>query len=247
MRDPRPKERLIGSVPAEQRGAIVSKTLEYLNIDPLRLTKQQQFELALEQIRARTRKYTTNAIIVAVLTLLTAAVTVIAMTQQSNKVGPNNNSDRTTVSLPDGRSTGQVVQGWKSFSLPLQGMNSPLPCDDPRNLDTVFCDWFQIPVIPQETKSEIEVSLELTVDINRVQCDYPQPRGAVQLYCGNQHADSGMLGTSQGDQFRQKYSLNTYYKVDGDQSVPIIVKAHPTGCFGMIFVDGTLKYREIKR
>jgi len=47
------KERLIRSAPAEDRSKLVMTTLEFFSVDARGLTQDQQYGLALRQIRAR--------------------------------------------------------------------------------------------------------------------------------------------------------------------------------------------------
>ena len=79
------KERLLRTAPEEQRGALVASALEFFNVDTQRLTRQQQFEIALQQIHARAHRFLLSTIVVVVVSLITAVVTVYALTRGSNK------------------------------------------------------------------------------------------------------------------------------------------------------------------
>jgi hypothetical protein len=72
------KERLLRTAPEEKRAELVAAALEFFNVDTRRLTKQQQFELALQQIRARGQRFLLTTILIALVALILAA-TVFAM------------------------------------------------------------------------------------------------------------------------------------------------------------------------
>jgi hypothetical protein len=70
------RERLIQTAPAGDRAQLVSEALEFFRIDTSGLTKQQQFDIALEQIRARAQRFriiTTAVFLIALLAALPAA------------------------------------------------------------------------------------------------------------------------------------------------------------------------------
>jgi hypothetical protein len=72
------KERLLRTAPEEKRAELVAAALEFFNVDTRRLTKQQQFELALQQIQARGQRFLLTTILIALVALILAA-TVFAM------------------------------------------------------------------------------------------------------------------------------------------------------------------------
>jgi hypothetical protein len=61
--------RLIRSAKEKERGELVKNALEFFNIDAARLTKEQQFKLALEQIKSRGRRFTIQAAVLVVVAL----------------------------------------------------------------------------------------------------------------------------------------------------------------------------------
>jgi hypothetical protein len=73
------KERLIRSAPEEKRAPLVEKALEWIHVESRRLTKQQQYDLAMEQIRRRAERSRWSAVIIMLVAILAAAVSVIAL------------------------------------------------------------------------------------------------------------------------------------------------------------------------
>ena len=72
------RERLIELAPAEERARLVQRTLkEFFDVDTGRMTEAHAYKIAMEQIRARGRRYLVNAIIIG-LVLLVSVVAVIA-------------------------------------------------------------------------------------------------------------------------------------------------------------------------
>jgi len=78
------KEKLLRTAPEEQRGALVASALEFFHVDTQSLTKQQQFEIALQQIRARGQRFTLTTILIGVIAVI-AAVVLSLVTWGSNK------------------------------------------------------------------------------------------------------------------------------------------------------------------
>jgi hypothetical protein len=65
------RERLIGAVPEEKRYDLVRATLDqWFHVDTNRLTKQQAHELAMQQIRARSKRYLINAVVLSVMSVI---------------------------------------------------------------------------------------------------------------------------------------------------------------------------------
>jgi hypothetical protein len=122
-------------------------------------------------------------------------------------------------------------------------------CDDPYNTERgVSCPWWDFYFVPKLAKSEIEVSITLTVDIT-ADCPDPHRRGNIILSCGEQSADSGALGQNNTEYTKQVYYVKTYCKTSM-QPVHIIVTARPRGCSKMTSTgaDGdVMKIREIKQ
>ncbi|QDT50506.1 hypothetical protein Pan258_45850 [Symmachiella dynata] len=80
-------EKLIGSAPEADRGQLVANALEVFHVDSSGLTKAQQYQLALEQIRGRQVRFQVVAFLIIVLAIIAASVTVygIANGQESQQ------------------------------------------------------------------------------------------------------------------------------------------------------------------
>lgn len=92
------RERLIASVPKNDRASLVQATLERFDIDTSRLTNHQAYDLVLEQIRARSRRYAINAGLIGLFGLFTFIVflvdTSVALPQRITSVStPPANTD----------------------------------------------------------------------------------------------------------------------------------------------------------
>jgi hypothetical protein len=125
------KERLLKTAPEEKRALLVASALEFFQVDTKRLTKQQQFELALQQIRARAQRFYLSTILIAIIALA-AAVMVYALSpggESSSAAGPQSHFqviDSTSGDavlrplevhysrggVPDKRSLGPTDKGW---------------------------------------------------------------------------------------------------------------------------------------
>ena len=71
----RRKERLISTAEESDRAALVQDALEFFHVDSERLTKQQAYDLAMEQIRARAKRFQTSAFVIVVMSIILAIVT----------------------------------------------------------------------------------------------------------------------------------------------------------------------------
>ena len=78
-------ERLIKTAPDEERAKLVRATLEFFDVDTAKLTKEQQFNLALTQVHARARRFLVAALVVALLAVLAAIVAGVAIANDSDK------------------------------------------------------------------------------------------------------------------------------------------------------------------
>jgi hypothetical protein len=76
------RERLIKSTAERDRGPIVEQTLEFFAVDTSGLTTKQRYELALEQIKSRERRYLVTAIVIVCLALVAALVVVVALVME---------------------------------------------------------------------------------------------------------------------------------------------------------------------
>jgi hypothetical protein len=75
------QERLIRAAPETERAGLVARTLEFFDVDPAKLTRDQQFQLALTQIHQRASRFRITAIVVMMIALLAAGVAVAAIYQ----------------------------------------------------------------------------------------------------------------------------------------------------------------------
>jgi len=81
------RERLIKAAPSKSRAALISKTLEFFDVDPARLTEEQQFKIAMEQINRRAERFRLLVIAFVVLGLVAAGIGVFAMVRYPNASG----------------------------------------------------------------------------------------------------------------------------------------------------------------
>lgn len=79
------RERLIRTASESDRAPLVSDALEFFHVDAAGLTKQQQFEVALEQIRARGQRFRLTAAVICFLALLAAGVAAFAIARPSRE------------------------------------------------------------------------------------------------------------------------------------------------------------------
>jgi hypothetical protein len=77
------RERLIRSAPDSQRPELVRDALEFFRINSEKLTKDQQFRLALEQVHARSRRYTATLVMVCILAFVAGAIAIMAVSTKS--------------------------------------------------------------------------------------------------------------------------------------------------------------------
>src|SRR5262245_8381475 len=75
------RERLIGLAKEDERAALVRDALEFFRVETAGLTKAQQYQLALEQIRARSQRFKIVALIVCIIAVLGAVVAAYAITR----------------------------------------------------------------------------------------------------------------------------------------------------------------------
>ena len=73
------QERLIQTAEESDRANLVAQALEFFPIETKKLPPEKQFELALEQIRAKASRFRTTAIVVTVVALLAASVALYAI------------------------------------------------------------------------------------------------------------------------------------------------------------------------
>jgi len=82
------RQRLIRTAPEGDRGPLVRNALEFLNVDTAELTKQQQYNIALEQIHARAQRFKITAALIGFLAFIAAGVT-LYVTEFSGRRGSN--------------------------------------------------------------------------------------------------------------------------------------------------------------
>jgi hypothetical protein len=73
------QEHLIRSAAEGDRARLVENALEFFRVDTQDLTKEQQYQLALRQIRARERRFRVAAVVISLVAVLFAAVTAYAV------------------------------------------------------------------------------------------------------------------------------------------------------------------------
>lgn len=96
------KEKLIRSASESERGELVASALEFFNVDAANLTKQQQFTLAIEQIRGRAERFRWTCVVVALVAIGGLAVAVVALTSKSqgaSDTGARQEQQRVAVAL----------------------------------------------------------------------------------------------------------------------------------------------------
>lgn len=91
------KEKLIESAPEAERGRLVTSTLEFFHVDTGKLTRDQQFAIALEQIRNRAYHLRHVVLLTALAFLIFGILTVVAIL--SGKSVPGNSE--TTYQIVD--------------------------------------------------------------------------------------------------------------------------------------------------
>ena len=75
------RERLIDLAKEDERADLVRDALEFFRVDTAGLTKAQQYQLALEQIRERAERFKIIAIVVCIIALLGTGVAIYALTR----------------------------------------------------------------------------------------------------------------------------------------------------------------------
>lgn len=81
------RERLIGSARETERADLVRDALEFFRIDTTGLTKAQQYQLALEQIRERARRFRIVAMVVCTIAVLGAGATYAILRSNASSTG----------------------------------------------------------------------------------------------------------------------------------------------------------------
>jgi VHL beta domain len=82
------EEKLIKTAPEEQRPILVKDALEFFGVDTAQLTQSQQYDIALEQIRARGKRFQISATVIVVVTIVAAGTTAYAIYENLPKPRP---------------------------------------------------------------------------------------------------------------------------------------------------------------
>jgi len=85
-------ENLIKSAPSKDRGKLVEHWLEVFKIDPINLTKDQQYNLALIQIKNKAKRFYTTALIIVSIALVFLIITALAITKSKDEL-PNSSKN----------------------------------------------------------------------------------------------------------------------------------------------------------
>jgi len=83
------QERLIQAATTKERSSLVKNTLEFFAVDPAGLTQEQQYAIAMEQIRARSRRFGVIAIVVAGLTVVGAVISIYGISRLGLSATPS--------------------------------------------------------------------------------------------------------------------------------------------------------------
>lgn len=77
------QERLIKTVPENERAQLVRDALEFFHVDTAQLTKQQQYQVAIEQIKNRSNRHKVNSLLIMGITIVFALLSVFAIYKTS--------------------------------------------------------------------------------------------------------------------------------------------------------------------
>lgn len=81
------KERLILTAAEADRAKLVTDALEFFNVDTQNLTKDQQYEIAIAQIKARANRFLIACVVVVIVALLAVAVAAFAIIRHGEYSG----------------------------------------------------------------------------------------------------------------------------------------------------------------
>lgn len=96
------KENLIRSAAEGERADLVASALEFFNVDAGNLTKQQQFSIAIEQIRGRAERFRWTCVVVTLVAIAGLVVALVALTSKSqgaSDLGDNQREQRVALAL----------------------------------------------------------------------------------------------------------------------------------------------------
>ncbi len=86
--------RLIQLAPENDRRELVEQTLEFFDIDTGGLTREQKYDLVLQQIRAKATRFKITATVIVIIAFLTAGITFFAIYEVPNSNSNNSNNNR---------------------------------------------------------------------------------------------------------------------------------------------------------
>lgn len=87
------REVSIRSAIENKQNDLIERTLEYFDVDTRGLTRKQKFELAMEQIRARARRFLITMIAVIVVAFLAAGVSIFAIMRATLPISGKSDED----------------------------------------------------------------------------------------------------------------------------------------------------------
>jgi hypothetical protein len=82
------RERLIRTASETDRAALVSDALEFFHVETAGLTREQQFKLALEQIRARAERFRLSAAAICFVAVIAAVLAAFAIRLRAQEISP---------------------------------------------------------------------------------------------------------------------------------------------------------------
>lgn len=105
------RERLIKSVPDAERAELVERTLVLFKVDTSRLNPDQQYRLALKQVREQAKKFRITAIVIVIIAVIAAVLTIVAMLKVSTTPTSPSTPTPTPTSTPTPAPTATPTQG----------------------------------------------------------------------------------------------------------------------------------------
>lgn len=116
--------RLIRLAPEDNRRELVERTLEFFDIDTGGLTREQKYDLALQQIRAKATRFKIAATVIVIIAFLTAGITFFAIYEVPNSNNNDSNNNRpATAATP----SANINSTPAANQLPLQNSRNPTP------------------------------------------------------------------------------------------------------------------------
>ncbi len=123
MRKISAKEKLIKTANPEDRKDLISQTLEVFHVDTGNLTKQQQYDIAMEKIRQKAKRFKYIIITVTLIALLAIPIALLALSKEKPTPTPNPSANTSPVTNPlsttDKSATADTLPTPISTSLPI--------------------------------------------------------------------------------------------------------------------------------